>query len=723
MNKRGSNYRIYNVAIMQMFLLFLSLFAFSFFISEIELASALDATPVGDPKFGGGVGLTNEPPPSVTTTAAKTTTETAAAESRGIFDIIGDIYGGDAFAVEAGAEGGFTSGLNSIIGGAAWGFTVYFGVKMIGKLFGLDKPLVDSLSAAAGLGVGAGVTASYLVSNGVLGSTVAGAPQIWGMSANAFGAVVGIGVGVAVLLLTYKKEKREVISFECLPWEPPLGGEKCDQCNDPIKPCTEYRCKSLGQGCEIINQGTEQEMCFWKNKGDTRAPKINTDKNKFKPQGLEFRPDAAISMPNTGFKIIDPKANNGCIEAFTKLEFGITTNEPAQCRIDYELTKTYDEMAYLFGESNYFDYNHTQQLKIPDPANTVGVPILYTKKNGVNTMTLYARCIDGNGNGGNSGAVAFSFCVKEGPDTSPPVVEGGSIDSGSFVQFNADKVPYELYTNEISECKWSRLDKAFEDMENTMSCANQVEQINANLDYVCSTELTGIKNDFDNKFYFRCKDLPGKAEKDRNVMSTSFPLTLKGTKNTLAIEQVGPNGTITGGESVVGVNLVVKTSFGVEDGKAVCAYSLEENDLANYIDMDETDNYLHNQTQFLPQGSYKYFFKCVDAGGNLASASTSFIVKTDTAEPLIARIFRDGSSMKIITNEDGGCVYSLNSCSYDYESGTGFVYDTSASGGFNKKVHYTDWDTSKTYYIKCQDINGKKPRSDKCSAVIQGSEL
>src|SRR3990167_4265976 len=98
-------------------------------------------------------------------------------------------------------------------------------------------------------------------------------------------------------------------------------------------------------------------------------------------------------------------------------------------------------MAYLFGESNYFEINHTQMFKIPDQTNASQLPEIFTKKNGVNTMKFYVRCIDGNGNS-NPGEVEFSFCIKPGPDTTPPMVEAGSIDSGSFVQFNADKVPY-----------------------------------------------------------------------------------------------------------------------------------------------------------------------------------------------------------------------------------------------------------------------------------------
>ena len=96
------------------------------------------------------------------------------------------------------------------------------------------------------------------------------------------------------------------------------------------------------------------------------------------------------------------------MQAFTKLEFGIKTNEPAQCRIDYDLTEKYDDMLYLFGETNLFEEKHTQKLKVPDPFNQAVVPEIYND----GTYKLYVRCMDANGNGQNSAAVAFSFCVN-----------------------------------------------------------------------------------------------------------------------------------------------------------------------------------------------------------------------------------------------------------------------------------------------------------------------
>ncbi len=656
----------------------------------------------------GGAGAGNVPPGSVDAGTATGTGPgtTPPPPGTGSDFSFGELFGGKLF-----GTGGFGGVASSLVSGALWGGIVYGGIKMLGSLFGFEKGLTDSLAAAGGLGVGVGSTAYFLANNQLLGSTL-------GANAGMFGFLLGAGVAVAVFLLTYKKEKTQVIQYQCLPWQPPLGGSNCEVCNkDPKIPCSEYRCKSLGQGCQIVNQGTDKELCVWVTKGDTQAPKIDPWQEALKPLGLKYIPDKAISPPNTGFKIINEKDNKGCLQAFTKLEFGIKTNEPAQCRIDYDLTDKYDSMLYLFGETNLFGEEHTQKLKVPDPFNQAVVPEIYND----GTYKLYVRCMDANGNGQNSAAVAFSFCVKPGPDTTQPIIEGTSITDGSPVRYNADKVPIEVYVNEPAECKWSRADKAYKDMENVMSCATETFQINADLNFVCKTELTGIKNELDNKFFFRCNDLPNKPESERNVMASSFPLTLKGTQP-LTIDSVSPNGTIKGGQSVVEADLKVKTSHGANDGKAVCYYSTERDNSGSFIAMDQTNDYVHNQSQFLQQGNYQYFFRCVDAGGNLAAANTTFSISVDIVEPKIARVYKDGNAIKIVTNEEAQCVYSTTNCNYNFQDGIALTYESS-EGGLTKNVHYTDWNPAVTYYIKCQDLNGRKPAPNKCSVITQGSEL
>ena len=72
-------------------------------------------------------------------------------------------------------------------------------------------------------------------------------------------------------------------------------------------------------------------------------------------------------MYSRGTRIELNGATNGCIKAFTPLTFGITTNEPAQCKIDLEHKNTLDEMQFFFGNTNLYLYNHTQQFSLPAP--------------------------------------------------------------------------------------------------------------------------------------------------------------------------------------------------------------------------------------------------------------------------------------------------------------------------------------------------------------------
>ncbi len=603
----------------------------------------------------------------------------------------------------AGAVSALTSGL-------LWGAIVYGGVTLLGNLFGFDEGEVQAAALGAGAGVATWQTLSFLGQNGIL-------------SAESFlvqySGLIGLGVGVAIFVLTYEKEKVEIVQFTCEPWNPPTGGQNCEKCNeDPLLPCSEYRCKSLGQACEIVNKGTENELCVWVNKNDVLAPDIIPWEEALKPAGLKYVREGG------GYKMIKEGAPGGCLEAFTKLEFGVKTSEPAQCRIDLQLKDTFEEMSSLFGNSALYRQEHAQtNIKTLDPTSPdSGVdPAIHND----GTFTFYVRCRDANGNGEDNAAVPFRFCVQKGPDTSQPVVEGLSIPDGSPVRFEVDKVPIELFVNEPAECKWSKRDQAFEGMENTLSCKiDNKFRFNTNLNFVCSGELTGVKDRENNVFYFRCKDKPSSPENERNVMTRSERLTLRGTEP-LVIESSGPTGEIRGATSLVEVNLTVETAFGEGEGKATCYYEPEENGQFN-IAMLGAKTFSHYQPIPLAQGDYTFYFRCRDSANNEARASTSFKVVVDTEEPLISRVFKDGPNLKIITNEEARCVYSLNGCSYEFESAvqSGLVLSYESSGGsIQKTLHVLPWSKDKTYYIKCEDLQGKRIAPNACNIIVQGAEF
>lgn len=614
-----------------------------------------------------------------------------------------------------------------LVAGLAWGGIVAGGVQLIGGFFGADENTLNALSAAAFVGSAAGGGAATLVTAFGKGASVANGittpGTLWGLSPSAVGVISGVGIAAVVFVLMYKEEKQQVVSLQCLPWEAPLGGADCEQCNgDPLKPCSEYRCKSLGQACELVNTGTAEERCVWVSRNDVNSPTIQPWAESLFPenQGLRFIPDATIRPPNRGVTIVSSTAN-GCIAPFTPLEFGIQLNEPAQCKIDTERpngTAAFDSMQFYFGDSNFYRYNHTQTMRLPSPdalSEAADAAGLQLENDG--TYNYYVRCRDANGNE-NVDDFVINFCVDPSPDTTPPIIESTSVISGSPVQFGLQELSLTVNVNEPSQCKWSLQDKDYGDMEHTMQCSSQVYQQNSQQLYPCSATLTGIEDRASNLYYFRCQDQPLKDESERNTNTQSYLFELKGSQ-ALTILRVGPNETVTGSTDTVLVNLTVETSNGAQEGKAVCYFSPSGSE-GTFVAMFESDSFKHEQLLSLSAGSYNYYFRCIDLGGNAAESSTSFTVFTDRAAPLVTRIYREGpDALKLVTNEDAACVYSTTSCNYNSDEGVDFIYTNPT----DKTNHFTRWEQSKTYYIKCQDEYGNQPAPNACSIIANAASI
>jgi len=613
------------------------------------------------------------------------------------------IFGGKAFGAGWGG---------ALMSGAVWGSIVGFGSYYIAKMMGQTPGQAKSIGMGLGIGTFAGSTLYLYGANNAAALT---AHPFLLSGGGAF--IIGAGIAATIIILTYKKEKKEIVQFQCYPWEAPTGGRECEVCNtDPLLPCSEYRCKSLGQACEIVNAGSDKEMCVWVHPDDTEAPIITPWNDALRPKDeLRYLPDNAVRPPARGAKISKLGEVDGCLQAYTKLEFGITTNEPAKCRIDYDLVTGFDNMSQAFGNSQMLLYNHTQKLRVPSPFTEAeedgeDIPEIHTD----GTYTLYTRCMDANGNF-NIDAFSFRFCVQPGPDTTQPKIITANIPDGSPVQFGVDTIEgLEIYVDEPAECRWSRTDKAFSDMENTMSCATESYQINADLNYVCSGTLTGIKDREDNKFFFRCKDY---AKENRNEMTSSFPLTLRGTEE-LVITKTGPSGVFEGSTSIATIYLTAETAHGADEGKAMCYFDNAVDGEFN-IGMEFSDSYIHNQSLDLGAGSYNYYFKCVDDGGNAAYASTNFTIKIDRAVPIVARVYRELDTLTVVTDEKAKCAYSLTSCDYNFAEGVAMAWEDATK----KTVHYAEWDTDATYYIKCADLQGNEPSPTACSIIAKGSEL
>ncbi len=590
---------------------------------------------------------------------------------------------------------------------------IWYGIgQMVGSFAGMEKKQTQAVSAALAAGAFTyellAKTKAWDIGRGIF---VEPGKGVWGTRIGALGT--GIIVTAIVFAIMYKEESTEIVEFNCQPWQAPVGGGDCEKCNDGE--CSEYRCKSLGQSCQLLNAGSEEEKCDWVNPRDTKSPGISPWEEVL-TEGYKYE-DVRVRPPGDGeepgrMRIVKEGKADGCVDAFTPLEFGIITtgpdgeSEPAQCKIDYNHTLKFDDMAFYFGDSNMYRYNHSQTLVLPSPsAIQEAAPELQHD----GTYTLYARCRDANGNE-NVDEFAIRFCVDKGPDTTPPKIEGTSIGNGMPVKYNQTAVELDVYVNEPSDCKWSREDRSYNNMENSMTCSNNIWEMNNNLVYTCKTTLTGIKDRVENKFYFRCKDQPKANESERNVNQESYLFVLVGTEP-LNIIGVKPNGTIYGSTPVVSVNIEVETANGYKNGEAVCSYG-ETGEEKDWIEFYETGAEMHRQRLDLTEGDYKYYIKCVDLGGNRDNNFTEFSVKVDNEAPVIARVYRENELLKIITTEDSECRYSSQSCNFKFEDGIDMPYA-------NQTEHVAEWKTDSTYYIRCSDEYGNMALPNSCSLIVR----
>jgi len=614
-------------------------------------------------------------------------------------------------------EGIFSNGkyfVDGIASSAAWALTVYMGVKMVAGFFGLNDNQANAAATALGAGVFVGKSLTDLT------STVDGSWYNWfnneatwlsgdkglSLTPGEFGFIGGAITAVIIFYSMYKNERVEVVTYTCEPWDAPTGGERCEDCNKQgILPCSEYQCRSLGQACELLNPGTEEEKCEWVNRHDVNPPVIRPENNALL-DNYRYTPDNTISPPDSGVMIDNQDSTEGCVKAFTPLTFGISTDEPSKCKLDYLRKDNFDEMDFYFGGSNLFRYNHTQMLSLPGPSS-LRAENLTLENDG--DFTLYTRCSDANGNY-NTANFVFKYCVEQGPDTTPPLIVDTNQLNNMPISFNTSELDLIVYTNEPASCKWSHLDQSYDDMEETMSCSSSITEMNAQLLYECDTTLTGIRSNQENNFYFRCKDQPLAPEGDRMVNQESYEYVVIGTLP-LVLDSVGPNGTIKDSTETVKVTLEAETSAGYNEGEATCYFSdVDETD--SYIPFFNTDSYVHSQDLWLPEGDYEYFIKCIDLGGNQDSNVTIFKTESDADAPIIVRAYHEESYLKLITNEKAECVYSQESCSYLFDDGIKITV-------IDDVEHFTDWSTSKNFYVKCRDEYGREPLPNECSMTVR----
>jgi len=530
---------------------------------------------------------------------------------------------------------------------------------------------------------------------------------IIGMTLGPAAVLVGIGIAISIIvsIFTYKTEHQYyVMSYTCAPWEPPLVG-KCDACNtNPIIPCSDYRCRSLGADCQYFNNLGEPGTC---------AKITDTSSATISPW------PEALTSPYQYSDVQETKFTIDNIEAYTGIEFGVITNKYAACKIDTKHTSSFDEMSYdLLSETGRKGYNHKIALspfvssassttedtntgtagtgeivneESAESTDTTSTAIT-TSENSVATLSLktgqnlyYIRCKNFAGQFNRAEFIA-KINVKEGPDATPPTITRFIPETNSYVGYGLNTTTAQFYVTEPSECRYSKdYNLAYNDMIENTTCINTA----VSGEWPCYTilNLTGEENNY----YFKCKDSAG------NKNENSKEYSLKSCQTGLNITSKSPSGEIKIGTQTANVEIKLSTKGCIDGGKAICQFDL--NGLSDFANTDSTE---HSQIfTVLPADEYNIPVTCRDIAGNTASDIISFNVTIDDSEPIVIFASKSGGTLKIITNEPAECVYMVGNATQ--EQTCYFEFNEATMMNDQSLIHTTNYNMDNTYYIKCRD--------------------
>ena len=332
-------------------------------------------------------------------------------------------------------------------------------------------------------------------------------------------AIVIITVLVTVYATTRRENQRNVL-FSCKAWQPEDGGDNCNLCNEYEFGCTDYQCASLGKSCRIINAGEPEEAC--ENDYDSSPIEISAW-DEYLPDGYayeELSSGLGVEIKYTA----DGEEEAGCVPYGAQFMLGVELNKFAACRIEADRTENYESMNSLDSEMEAGLYK--KQLKHPvviPPSEEGGEMERYVRcidTNGVATdgEFVFKFCVEDGPD--NTAPVIYGFNLAD--NTPIKYFEDDEEHEKDII----------AYVDDLATCKWSETDKNYDVMENTMDCDTSETSVNAQLAYTCSGTLTGLNNRENNEFFFRCKNNNDKvmSESKKLTLIGTQPLVIDWVK-------------------------------------------------------------------------------------------------------------------------------------------------------------------------------------------------
>ncbi len=546
-------------------------------------------------------------------------------------------------------------------------------------------------SAAGGmLGSSMAGIATFSGIGGGLGSGGLGLYGAWltGFAAGIWAVIFVVAVAIIMKVLKIGEIEEVKVKFECLPWQAPFGSDDCSKCNEnSLKPCSEYRCSSLGLACGLLNENSENPQC---------APIYFNDGKNPELTNFQTNEDYIISKINdSNYEYALKRKNGECLPEFNLALFGFETDKHAQCKFDLVRKESYSEMDNYLAEGNLFVTNHTGGILLPSISSLSVYDVNGTIINKTGNLDLFIRCVDIFGNY-NKKEYSINFCLNNGPDETPATIIKTNPVNGAIMKKGVSGINASFYLIEPAECKCDYIDRDYGTMKYSMNCKTELTDMTKN-GWECNMLLLNLTRE-ENNLYIKCKDQPWykgtENESLRNENKETYIYTIYSSTENLKIDSVSPSGKFESGLEPFGIKLEIKTSGGVNNGISKCSYSFKEN--SQFYTLFSTYKNTHYQNFNLFSGTYKINVYCEDDAGNNATGKTEFELKLDNEPPIVTRIYGQGQTIYLLTNEDARCYYSEISCQFDLENGTAI------STGYSSE-HSIVNPTLKNYYVRCED--------------------
>ncbi|MCG8696782.1 MAG: hypothetical protein MI922_01915, partial [Bacteroidales bacterium] len=455
------------------------------------------------------------------------------------------------------------------------------------------------------------------------------------------------------------------------------------------KPCSKYRCESLGTQCEFVNSGSDYATCVKHDERDMSAPVVSRD-DSVVTSGVDYVDGSG------GFSVVG-KDGDGCLNAGSVLNIGINVSKLSQCRYDFE-AGDFGDMGEVFS-SGYYSDGHSVSFSLPNPNPDPGA----SRGSGVTSdLSLFVKCNDKVGLE-SAGSFKVDMCVVDGNDTEAPGVVAMDPASGSFVGFDALEESVFVLTSELADCRWDFSDREFFDMENSFSCLDRLGVPSHALGYRCSGALP--VNDSDNDYYVRCMDQPWENDTGlRNANAESAVFSLMKPDSKISITKISPSEDYEVGTPLATIDLKIRTEGGGDYHS--CSYSYSG--YGEMIDSLETGVLrTHEITLNSVPGEKKIYVECRDETGDFARNVTEFNIIGDNSAPDVSRVSQSGGLVKLSLTEPSTCKYSVGGCLFSWDNGT--TIGSGESVGFHSV-------RGERYYVRCMDEWGNAPNG--CSIEV-----